>query len=199
MVRTTRWDGTNSGDRIEISAGATGVTFGPIARNSIIELSFPFASTEETFPVLPPYTRPNKLSIRLNFRTPTGPYTHYHHTTLTTTLPLSVGVTDTFKSQASLPPLSVSPDNSLLSIFAVHCTSSPLRILNVHLQSLGGLNVWTPSASKRDLVCVVDRPARFLYQISRTEEGEKGEHPLRFTIGYRLVLMGLSVGDMWVM
>ena len=90
---------------------------------------------------------------------------------------------------------------SLLSIFAVHCTKLPLRILNVQLQSKSEFSVWTGSSQERDLVCVPNTAAKFVYQI--TINGTRNEvseclshgHPLTFVVGYRLLETGKMQED----
>jgi len=87
----------------------------------------------------------------------------------------------------------------LISIFAVHCTTSPLRILNVQLDSDKPFDVWTGSPSKRDLVCVPNSSAKFVYQITKmgTKEAVANSvsqgHPLTFVISYRLIEKGMFV------
>ena len=87
---------------------------------------------------------------------------------------------------------------SLISIFAVHCTESPLRILKGRLDSDKAFNVWTSSTQERDLVCVPKTPAKFVYQITRVGTQEEVTncvtqgHPLTFIITYRMIEKGLS-------
>jgi hypothetical protein len=86
--------------------------------------------------------------------------------------------------------------SSLLSIFTVHCTASPLRILNVQLQSKPAFGVWTGSPQERNLVCVQNTAAKFIYQI--TKKGSQNEvseclslgHPLTFVVAYHLLETG---------
>src|SRR5271170_4862666 len=86
---------------------------------------------------------------------------------------------------------------SLISIFAVHCTTSPLRILNVQLDSDKPFDVWTGSPPNRDLVCVLNSPAKFVYQITKVGTQEEVAssvsqgHPLKFVISYRLIEKGM--------
>lgn len=88
---------------------------------------------------------------------------------------------------------------SLISIFAVHCTTLPLRILNVRLDSDKPFDVWTGSPSERDLVCVPNSPAKFVYQITKVGSPEEvaasvGQgHPLTFVISYRFIEKGMSI------
>jgi hypothetical protein len=85
---------------------------------------------------------------------------------------------------------------SLISIFAVHCTESPLRILKARLDSDKAFNVWTGSSQERDLVCVPKTPAKFVYQITRIGTQEEVTncvsqgHPLTFIITYRMIEKG---------
>jgi len=85
---------------------------------------------------------------------------------------------------------------SLISIFAVHCTESPLRILNARLDSHKAFNIWTGSSQERDLVCVPNSAAKFVYQIAKVGSQEEVSkcvsqgHPLTFVIAYRMVQKG---------
>jgi len=121
------------------------------------------------------------LAIELKYTTSSGAYSYSHSCIITSGLPLSVGVTDAFRPK------------TLISIFAVHCTTSPLRILNVQLDSDKPFDVWSGSPSKRDLVCVPNSPAKFVYQITKmgTQEEVASSvsqgHPLTFVISYRLI------------
>ena len=123
-------------------------------------------------------------------------------------IPILVPSPQLFLSQSVLQTHSVLKGHSLLgrqlkysliSIFAVHCTTSPLRILNVRLDSDKPFNVWTGSPPERDLICIPNSPAKFIYQI--TKVGSKEEvsssvnqgHPLTFVITYRLIEKGILI------
>jgi len=91
---------------------------------------------------------------------------------------------------------------SLISIFAVHCTNLPLRILNVRLDSDKPFDVWAGSLPTRDLVCVPNSPAKFVYQITKVGSPEEVAasvsqgHPLTFVISYRLIENGMFVNNL---
>ena len=91
--------------------------------------------------------------------------------------------------------------NSLISIFAVHCTALPLRILNVQLQSKDAFAVWTASPRERDLVCVPNTAAKFIYQITKKGSPEEVSqclatgHPLTFVVAYRMLESGRTAKD----
>lgn len=63
-----------------------------------------------------------------------------------------------------------------------------MRILNVRLNSSNGLQVWTGSNEERDLICYPNSPAKFVYQIARSQkENLDADHPLTFVVAYRMV------------
>ena len=90
---------------------------------------------------------------------------------------------------------------SLISIFAVHCTESPLRILNARLDSDKAFSIWTGSSQDRDLVCIPKSAAKFVYQITKIGSQEEVSkcvsqgHPLTFVIAYRMVQKGNEMLD----
>ena len=71
----------------------------------------------------------------------------------------------------------------------------------MQLQSKSAFSVWTGSSHERDLVCVPNTAAKFVYQI--TINGTRNEvseclghgHPLTFVVGYRLLETGKMQED----
>src|SRR5579859_3643299 len=102
------------------------------------------------------------MKVEVKYTTTSGEYSYIDSFNISTALPLSVGVTDSF-SPKRLNFWKSMLTSSLLSIFAVHCTASPLRILNVQLQSRSAFNVWTGSPQERNLVCIPNTAAKFIY------------------------------------
>jgi hypothetical protein len=104
-----------------------------------------------------------------------------------------------FPLENVLPSLRFELIHSLISIFAVHCTASPFRILNVRLDSHQAFSVWTGSSQERDLVCVPKEAAKFVYQIRKVGSQEEvlncvtNGHPLTFVITYRMIENGRTI------
>jgi hypothetical protein len=67
----------------------------------------------------------------------------------------------------------------------------------VQLDSDEPFDVWSGSPSKRNLVCVPNSPAKFVYQITKVGTQEEVAssvsqgHPLTFVISYRLIEKGI--------
>jgi len=74
-------------------------------------------------------------------------------------------------------------------------------MLNVKLNSDKAFDVRTPAQSERDLICVRDRPAKFVYWILKAGTVEEiansvnTGHPLMFIIEYRMVEKGTFLGS----
>jgi hypothetical protein len=121
-----------------------------------------------------------------------------YSTTIVSDLPLSVGVTDSFRPERSFPYIWILLTISLVSVFAVQCTGSPIRILNVDLEYDHIFKVWTSSSKTQDLVCHKTDSAKFIYYITKIgspeEVAEKvnERHPLTLVIIYRILENGLE-------
>src|SRR5436309_15780873 len=97
------------------------------------------------------------------------------------------------------PYLSWLTYNSLISVFTVHCTESPLRVLSARLDSHEAFNISTGASEERDLVCTLKEAPKFVYRITKVGSQKQvlncvgNGHPLTFVIGFRIVEKGKTM------
>lgn len=106
-----------------------------------------------------------------------------------------------FVQKCLSPYLSCLTYNSLISLFTVRCTESPLRILSARLDCREAFNISAGASEERDLVYAPKDAAKFVYQITKVGSQEQvlncvgNSHPLTFVIGYRMIEKGKVMLD----